>query len=610
MSPRALLLLSLVPLVLGQLPDLRFSLTLDPEGRVVLRWDFNKTTEEITFELQVETTGWIGFGLSPGGGMTGADIVIGGVSAASNQTTYFADYHGIGEVTPVQDTVQNYKLELLSEKEGLTTMRFSRKFRTCDPFDVDVTADTQRIIAAYGTSDIIRYHGSSQRFTASVQLLSEAPVSGPDPEPSFTYDIKMSNFSLPSDETTYGCAYLPLPQLPEKNHIYKFDSIIQDGNEDLVHHILVYACSNSTNVTIAPGICNDNPDFYSCSEVIVGWAVGGKAFTFPNNAGIPLGNGVAPNYVRLEIHYNNVKLQSGRKDSSGIRLYYTPVLREHDIGVLSTGLIGRAFSFIPPGAESFNLYSLCKTDLFNKVTGEVNPDMQVFAYLLHTHLVGRAVQVVQYRNGTQIGFLARDMSYDFSLQETRYMPKIMPIKMGDELQTVCTYNTLGRHNVTFGGISTTAEMCMAFLYYYPRNSIGLCESIQDYSLASSFLGFNITRNPSALNNVSWTPDNIALVQQATKETLQLNVVFHSNESYLWSYGLIHNITDPPTTPCNDSESTSHDPAPSTVLNIPSTPNGTNSTSPTDSGHSSPTGHLLLTLCILSVFSVTAPLLDA
>ncbi|XP_078510070.1 putative DBH-like monooxygenase protein 2 [Lissotriton helveticus] len=607
MSPRALLLLSLVPLVLGQLPELRFTLTLDPEGRVVLRWDFNKTTEEITFDLQVKTTGWIGFGLSPGGGMTGADIVIGGVSPAPNQTTYFADYHAVGEVTPVQDTVRNYKLEFLSENEGLTTMRFSRKFRTCDPFDVDVTADTQRIIAAYGISDTIRYHGSSQRFMASVQLLSEAPVSGPDPEPSFTYDIKMSNFSIPPDTTTYGCAYILLPQLPEKNHIYKFDSIIQDSNKNLVHHIMVYGCPNSTNVNIAPGICMSNPDFYPCAEVIVGWAVGGRAFTFPSNAGIPLGKGFAPTYVKLEMHYNNVKLHSGQTDSSGIRLFYTPLLREHDAGVLSTGIIPHYFSFIPPQAESFKRYSLCKTGLFNQVTGKGIPDMQVFANVLHTHLTGTAVQVVQYRNGTQTGFLGRDMSYDFSLQETRYLPAIIPIKMGDELQTVCTYNTLGRPNVTFGGPSTTDEMCLAYLAYYPRNHIAHCLSIPDYSPVSSFLGFDITKNRNALNSIPPTPNNIALVQKAMKETLQFIQVIHSNGSYRLNSGFVHNISDTPTTSCIGSESTSHALSPSTPSNKQPKPNVT---FPTDTGDSSFTAVLRLTVFILSAFSVIVTLLDS
>ncbi|XP_078507305.1 DBH-like monooxygenase protein 2 [Lissotriton helveticus] len=549
MSPQALFLLSLVPLVLGQLPDLRFSLTLDTERRVVLQWDFNKTTEEITFDLQVATTGWIGFGLSPSGGVTGADIVIGGVSPAPNQTTYFADYHGIDEVTLVQDTVQNYQLEFVSENEGLTTMRFSRKFITCDPFNVDVTGNTQRIIALYGNSDTIDYNGSSQRFMAFVQLLSEAPVSGPDPEPSFTYDITMSNFSIPSDATTYGCAYIPLPQLTEKNHVYKFDSIIQESNKNLIQHILVYGCPNSTNVNIAPGICNNDPKFYACTEVIAGWAVGGKAFTLPSNAGIPLGTGFAPTYVRLEIHYNNANLQSGQIDSSGIRMYYTPSLREHDVGILVTGITERFFNFIPPQAESFNLYTICKTDLFNQMTDQVIPDMQVFASLLHTHLTGTAVQVVQYRNGTQTGFLSRDISYDYSLQEARYIPEIMPIKMGDELQTVCTYNTLGRTNVTFGGIGINEERCLAFLMYYPKNDITVCLSIPVYNPISSSLGFDITRYPNALNSIPWTTDNIALVQKKTKETLQYIEVFNSNQSFIDDFGYVRNISDPPNTSC-------------------------------------------------------------
>ena len=42
-----------------------------------LRWSFTDT--EITFEVQVQTTGYVGFGLSPAGSMAGADIVLGAV---------------------------------------------------------------------------------------------------------------------------------------------------------------------------------------------------------------------------------------------------------------------------------------------------------------------------------------------------------------------------------------------------------------------------------------------------------------------------------------------------------------------------------------------------
>lgn len=59
---------------------------LDGEGKVFLGWEFDSKTELITFQMQVETTGWVGLGISPGGSMLGADIFIGGVH--SDSSTY------------------------------------------------------------------------------------------------------------------------------------------------------------------------------------------------------------------------------------------------------------------------------------------------------------------------------------------------------------------------------------------------------------------------------------------------------------------------------------------------------------------------------------------
>ena len=57
--------------------DLTHSLQLDEEGKYTLFWDFNTT--HIAFEVQVQTLGWIGFGISPNGKMYPADVVIGWV---------------------------------------------------------------------------------------------------------------------------------------------------------------------------------------------------------------------------------------------------------------------------------------------------------------------------------------------------------------------------------------------------------------------------------------------------------------------------------------------------------------------------------------------------
>lgn len=59
------------------------ALDLSPEYSVV--WNYDGTN--VTFEVVVATQGFVGFGLSPTGGMTSADIVIGGV--APEGTPYF-----------------------------------------------------------------------------------------------------------------------------------------------------------------------------------------------------------------------------------------------------------------------------------------------------------------------------------------------------------------------------------------------------------------------------------------------------------------------------------------------------------------------------------------
>ena len=50
------------------------------DGYYALYWNFTRNTESIYFAVNVSTTGWMGFGLSPDGQMTGSDVVIGWVS--------------------------------------------------------------------------------------------------------------------------------------------------------------------------------------------------------------------------------------------------------------------------------------------------------------------------------------------------------------------------------------------------------------------------------------------------------------------------------------------------------------------------------------------------
>ncbi len=69
------------------------------QDRYELYWSFDRAAETIDFAVNVSTTGWVGFGLSPNGGMPGSDVVIGWVDG--NQRAFL-------NVSPLVDKFANY----------------------------------------------------------------------------------------------------------------------------------------------------------------------------------------------------------------------------------------------------------------------------------------------------------------------------------------------------------------------------------------------------------------------------------------------------------------------------------------------------------------------
>ena len=78
------------------------SVLLDQGGQYyALYWNFTRTTESIYFAVNVSTTGWVGFGLSPNGQMPGSDVVIGWVSNGQG----FLWVRVLGDVYELYNTV-------------------------------------------------------------------------------------------------------------------------------------------------------------------------------------------------------------------------------------------------------------------------------------------------------------------------------------------------------------------------------------------------------------------------------------------------------------------------------------------------------------------------
>ncbi|XP_067939715.1 DBH-like monooxygenase protein 2 homolog [Watersipora subatra] len=515
-------------------------LSLDPHDKFNVSWTVEGET--ITFTVTCETTGWVGLGFSPSGSMAGADLIV--AWAADDGTSHLLDMYAASNTLPTEDTSQDVTLISASEANGVTRVQFRRKLDTCDKAgDNIITTSTTRLLYAYQLWDpednkltSADYHGATKKGSKNIYLLDSKTGKrvAPLPDDVQTFDITVKNYTVAAQRTTYYCGFTRPLALDDLHHIIAIEPLVTKGNEGLAHHMALFGCYGVSeeqidNNNITEGACyaDKMPEFISsCSHMIQGWAVGGGKFYFPENTGYPFGgtSGGAPNYFKVLIHYDNPDMLNNFVDSSGFRLTYTHTIQDQEASVFRVGAINGIA--IPPTANSFKTVSYCDS----KCSSEWIPEegIEVYGYLLHTHLLGRAIHLEWYRDGKNMGLLAFDDTYDFNFQETRNFEKNIKMLPGDSLKITCTYDSTARDFVTYGGSGTLEEMCLAYLFYYPRQNFGQCGTVSNlYADGNDPVYGALSVNASsgipiqALNQVTdWTKGAVDALQQGFDEMVQ------------------------------------------------------------------------------------------
>ncbi|KAF1663106.1 DBH-like monooxygenase protein 1, partial [Aptenodytes patagonicus] len=366
---------------------------------------------------------------------------------------YFTDENRVLKKDPQQD----YHLEYAMENSTHTILAFSRELHTCDTNDKTITESTVRVIWAYHHKDMgeagQNYHGSN-RGTKSLRLLN--PEKEEVSSASLPYfDLTNKDVPVPDKDTTYWCQMFKIPVQHEKHHVTKIEPLIQKGHENLVHHILLYQCSSNLNDSVLDygHECyhpNMPDSFLTCETVIFAWAIGGEGFTYPPHVGLSIGTAADPQFVLMEVHYDNPSYTEGLIDNSGLRLIYTPVIRKYDAGVIEAGLWVSLFHNIPPGMPEFVSEGHCTLECLEEALGAERPaGIHVFAVLLHAHLAGRAIRMRHFHNGEEQKLLAYDDEFDFNFQEFQYLKEERTILPGDNLITECHYSTVDRIRMTW-----------------------------------------------------------------------------------------------------------------------------------------------------------------
>ncbi|EGW07837.1 Dopamine beta-hydroxylase [Cricetulus griseus] len=313
----------------------------------------------------------------------------------------------------------------------------------------------------------------------------------------------------------------PFVTCDPNDYLIEYEAVVTEGNEALVHHMEVFQCAAEfKSFPLFNGPCDSKmkPDRLNyCRHVLAAWALGAKAFYYPEEAGVAFGGQGSSRYLRLEVHYHNPRNIQGRRDSSGIRLYYTATLRQFNAGIMELGLVYTPVMAIPPQETAFVLTGYC-TD---KCTMLALPTsgIHIFASQLHTHLTGRKVVTVLARDGQERMVVNRDNHYSPHFQEIRMLKKVVSVFPGDVLITSCTYNTEGKKLATVGGFGILEEMCVNYVHYYPQTELELCKSaVNDGYLQKYFHQVNSFNNeevctcpqasvPEQFTSVPWNSYN-------------------------------------------------------------------------------------------------------
>ncbi|KAL2076717.1 hypothetical protein ACEWY4_027688 [Coilia grayii] len=472
-----------------QRPPLPYHVPLDPAGHLQLSWSISYAQQEVQLQLWArDPRHGLLLGMSDRGQLTDADLVL---LWDNGRQSYFGDAWSDHQGVVTLDRQQDYQLlEAHHTPQGFFLL-FKRPFSTCDPQDYVIEEGTVHFI--YATLDqpicsLAQLNLSLlQTGVQRVLLLRPDTPSPPLPADERTLDVLAPDVTIPSQETTYWCHMYQLPRDMPKNHIVMYESVITAGNEAIVHHMEVFECAPDTDPDmerVAPysGPCDSKmkpPQLNYCRHVLAAWALGAEPFYYPPDAGMPFGGKGSSRFLRLEVHYHNPLLISGRRDSSGIRLHYTGRLRRFDAGIMELGLVYTPLMAVPPRQTSYQLTGYCTSQCTH--TALPPGGIFIFASQLHTHLAGRAVRTVLLRGGQEVEVVQEDKHFSTHYQIIRMLRRMVNVLPGDVLITRCTYNTEDRNNPTVGGFGIMEEMCVNYVHYYPRTQLELCKSHVDHT---------------------------------------------------------------------------------------------------------------------------------
>ena len=466
---------------------------------LAFHWNTDEGSSKIHIAVAAKASGWVALGFSETGGMKGADIVY--YEASSGE---LVDAHvGDGYFKPTRDVIQDWTLVssqvtddgyIIFEAERALFTNFGHEDHLIQN-DSGISVKDHKIIGAWGDTASIGFHNTNV-VRRTVQLFSSSELEAGngmtifrqrmDEKSDGSATLVLDNYEIPTQETTYYDVCFTVDDLVAKG-LYKDDSsptnvigfefLIDQSVVEYVHHITIQGSSRT-----------DSCDFDTA--FIAAWTPGDDFLMFPEGMGLEFAGGEGADNdgdqigifraLRIEYHFDNPGGVANEIDTgSGVRIYYSNEPADVQLGMLVAGDPWVILAGSPVG-EGKSLHELtctsgCTTGIFSYAGVD---EITIVAQAMHTHATGKRVVGEVFRDGESVSKSALDY-YDFDQNgapAVRKDPFIM--KKGDSYKTSCYYES--DKNTKFG-LGSSEEMCMVFIYYYPRIPyFSACGSPTDY----------------------------------------------------------------------------------------------------------------------------------
>lgn len=428
--------------------------TIEIHSDYKLLWSI--VDDDIRLAMRCKTTGWIAFGIGEpsSGSMNGADMVVANVDDEGK--VHVSDRYAVDFVKPEEDESSDWTATGGWESNGYTTVAITRKLNTGDAFDRALVNDgfEDKVMVAWGSGDTFAYHGANRYigridfFNANQGNEYEAVLTELQRADTglATWNITNDDYEIPEKRTTYRNVCF---KIPEDMYVVSILDILPPETKEFVHHFTVETFRESDD-------CSQ--DMFDQMVVYAGPG----HFFLPKDVAIFFGAGIGGvRSINLQTHYDNPKGINGIKCNSGVTFVYSKTPRQYEAGILQLGdpLIVMNGQALPRGKSrySFECGGDCSAH-WNQ------PEIKVFAQLLHMHQFGSSMTTEVF-HGEKIIKRTSTEFYSFTNMDTN---KFEPytIQKGDSFRTTCDYDTKGQE-ATFG-LGSDQEMCIDFVYYYPR----------------------------------------------------------------------------------------------------------------------------------------------